>query len=124
MELVLDARATLGEGAIWDARAGRLYWVDIEAGRLHAFDPGDGSDRVFELGQRVGTVVPRAGGGVMLALEGGFAALDLQTGRSTPAGGPAEPLDGLRFNDGKCDPAGRFWAGTISLDRRPGAACL
>ncbi len=124
MELVLDAKATLGEGAIWDARAGRLYWVDIEAGRLHVFDPGDGSDRVFELGQSVSTVVPRTRGGVMLALEHGFAALDLQTGQLTPAGGPAEPLGGLRFNDGKCDPAGRFWAGTISLDRQPGAACL
>ena len=124
MELILDAKATLGEGAIWDARAKVLYWVDIEAGRLHVFDPSTGSDQAFELGQMVGTVVPRARGGVMLALERGFAAFDPATGRLSPWADPEEHLPRNRFNDGKCDPAGRFWAGTISLDRRPGAASL
>jgi sugar lactone lactonase YvrE len=123
-ELILDARATLGEGAIWHAREQRLYWVDIEPGRLHVYDPADGTDRVFELGQMVGTVVPRARGGVMLALHHGFAAFDLQTGAMTPWSDPEHHLPRNRFNDGKCDPAGRFWAGTISLDREPGAASL
>jgi sugar lactone lactonase YvrE len=124
VELVLDAKATLGEGAIWHARAERLYWVDIEPGRLHIFNPLDGSDRAFELGQMVGTVVPRTRGGVMLALQHGFAAFDPQTGRLQPWCDPEEQLPRNRFNDGKCDPAGRFWAGTISLDREPRAARL
>jgi sugar lactone lactonase YvrE len=123
-ELGLDAKATLGEGAIWDARTGCLYWVDVELGRLHVFNPSDGSDGAFELGQTVGTVVPRARGGVMLALRGGFAAFDLETGRLSPWADPEKHLPRNRFNDGKCDPAGRFWAGTISLDREPGAASL
>ncbi len=124
MELILDAKATLGEGAIWDARRGVLYWVDIEAGRLHQFDPANGSDRTFDLGQRLGTVVPRARGGVMLATQHGFAALDLVSGTLTFWADPEAHLPGNRFNDGKCDPRGRFWAGTISLDRQPGAASL
>ena len=62
-ELVLDAKATLGEGAIWHTRGECLYWIDIEPGRLHIFNPADGSDRVFDVGQMIGTVVPRACGG-------------------------------------------------------------
>jgi sugar lactone lactonase YvrE len=123
-ELVLDAQATVGEGAIWHAREQRLYWVDIPPGRLHVFDPRDGSDRVFELGQMVGTVVPRARGGLMLALEHGFAEFDPHAGRLTPWSDPEQDRPRNRFNDGKCDPAGRFWAGTISLDREPGVASL
>jgi sugar lactone lactonase YvrE len=123
-ELVLDAKATLGEGAIWHGREQRLYWVDITAGLLHAFTPADGSDRVFNVGQMVGAVVPRARGGVMLALHHGFAAFDLESGKLTPWSDPESDLPRNRFNDGKCDRAGRFWAGTISLDRDPGAASL
>jgi sugar lactone lactonase YvrE len=123
-ELILDARATLGEAALWHAGSQRLYWVDVEAGRLHVFNPADAGDRAFELGRKVGTVVPRARGGVMLALDDGFAAFDPPTGRLSPWSDPEAHLPRNRFNDGKCDPAGRFWAGTISLDRQPGAASL
>ena len=60
----------------------------------------------------------------MLALHHGFAAFDPQTGVLSPGADPEKHLPRNRFNDGKCDPAGRFWAGTISLDREPGAASL
>lgn len=123
-ELVLDAQATLGEGAIWHAREQHLYWVDIEPGRLHIFNPANGCDRVFDVGQMVGAVVPRTRGGVMLAVHHGFAAFDPRTGELTPWSDPEEHLPRNRFNDGKCDPVGRFWAGTLSLDREPGAASL
>ncbi|NLX56551.1 MAG: SMP-30/gluconolactonase/LRE family protein [Planctomycetaceae bacterium] len=123
-ELVLDAQATLGEGAIWHAREQRLYWVDIDLGRLHRYDPVSETDQVFELGQMIGTVVPRAGGGLMVALQHGFAAFDPESGELAFWGDPEQHLPRNRFNDGKCDPAGRFWAGTISLDRQQGAASL
>ena len=121
-ELVLDAKATLGEGAIWRTRGERLYWIDIEPGRLHIFNPADGSDRVFDVGQMIGTVVPRACGGMMLVLHHGFAAFDPHTGQVNLWSNPEEHLPQNRFNDGKCDPAGRFWAGTLSFNRlsRPG----
>ncbi len=115
MELVLDAKARLGEGPIWHARRGVLYWLDIENGEVHVYDPVARADRTVRVGQQVGTVVPRARGGVMLAVEQGFASLDLETGAVAVVANP-EPETGNRFNDGKCDPAGRFWAGTIGRE--------
>ncbi len=112
VELVLDAKTQLGEGAIWHSQKHVLYWVDIDAGLLHIYDPKTNRDRSLSTGQPVGTVVPRASGGVMVALRDGFAALNLETGAITPITNPESHLQN-RFNDGKCDPAGRFWAGTM-----------
>ena len=122
--LALDARALLGEGPIWDARAGVLYWVDISGCKVHIFTPATGADRAIDVGQPVGTVVPRRSGGVMVALRDGFAALDTETGRLTMIADPEAHLPDNRFNDGKCDPAGRFWAGTMrqAEDRKGGGS--
>ena len=79
-ELVLDAAAEIGEGPAWDERAARLVWVDITRGRVHLLDPWSGGDQVFEVGQHVGAAVPRAAGGLALALRGGFGVLDLDSG--------------------------------------------
>lgn len=113
VELVLDAKAQLGEGAIWHSQKQVLYWVDIDGGFVHIYDPVTNRDRSVSTGQPVGTVVPRASGGVMVALRDGFAALNLETGALTPITDPESHLPDNRFNDGKCDPAGRFWAGTM-----------
>lgn len=112
VNLVLGAKATLGEGAIWHARKGLLYWVDIEGRKVHIYNPATGKDREIDVGQPVGTVVPRKGGGLMLALHHGFATLDVETGEVSIIADPEQGLPN-RFNDGKCDPAGRFWAGTM-----------
>jgi len=126
VELVLDAKARLGEGAVWDARRHLLYWVDIEGHEVHAFDPATGRDRAFALGDSVGTVVSRARGGVALTLGRAFAALDLETRRVSVLAEPEEEKVrlGNRFNDGKCDPRGRFWAGTMALSEAPAAGGL
>lgn len=124
VELVIDAKASLGEGAIWHARERRLYWVDIDEGEVHLYDPVGDTDRVIEVGQLVGTVVPRVGGGLMLAVEHGFASLNVETHELKILCDPEPDLPDNRFNDGKCDPAGRFWAGTISLTRTVGTASL
>lgn len=124
-ELNLDARALLGEGPIWDARRQVLYWVDISGAKVHAYDPAKVEDRAFDVGQPVGTVVPRRSGGVMVALRDGFAALDTETGALTTIADPEAHLPENRFNDGKCDPAGRFWAGTMRIaEDRAGAGSL
>ena len=118
-DLIFDAHAALGEGAIWDARRQVLYWVDILGQRFWRFDPATGKQEAFEVGQYVGTLVPRRQGGVMLAVEHGFVAYDLGTKKLTPWCDPdAGHEPALRFNDGKCDPAGRFWAGTMPLEER------
>jgi len=123
-ELVLDVKAALGEGAIWDAELQVLYWVDILNNQVHVYDPVTDRDRVIDVGQYVGTIVPRRSGGVMLALHHGFASLDLETEQVEIVADPEHHMPGNRFNDGKCDPAGRFWAGTLALDGTPDVASL
>jgi sugar lactone lactonase YvrE len=115
-ELVLDARAELGEGVNWDAAKGVLYWVDILHHEVHIFDPASGADRCIRVGQYVGAAVPTSAGDLMLALHHGFARLDPDTGTLTPVCDPESHLPDNRFNDGKCDPAGRFWAGTMHME--------
>jgi len=112
-ELVLDAHAGLGEGAIWHDNV--LYWIDLEIGNIHIFNPDTGADRIIELGQSVGTVVPRAAGGLAVAVQGGFGTVDLESGELNILADPEPDLPENRFNDGKCDPQGRFWAGTATI---------
>ncbi len=116
VELVLDARAELGEGPIWHAHRQVLYWVDIYNHLVHIYDPATKRDRAINVGQYVGTVVPRKAGGVMVALKNGFARLDLNTEMLDFIADPESDKPSNRFNDGKCDPAGRFWAGTMPIE--------
>ena len=120
---VFSALAALGEGALWNPATQRLYWVDIEGWAFHTFDPATGRDQVFPTGARVGTVVPLPNGNVLVALQTGIHRLDTATGQLTCLANPlARP--GLRFNDGKCDPAGRFWVGTFDLAHIEGGGTL
>jgi sugar lactone lactonase YvrE len=121
VELVLDAHSVVGEGAIWDEKRQVLYWVDIEQGFVHVYDPTTGKDRSIQVGQPVGTVVPRTSGGLMLAVRDGFMSLDPDTGKTSMLATPRDHNPENRFNDGKCDPAGRFWAGTMETPTRKGA---
>lgn len=120
-DLAFDARAALGEGALWHPQDRLLYWVDIYPGNLHAFNPATGRDHVVAVGQMLGCVAIRARGGFIAGLERGLAFLDPITGGVTPIADPEHARTGNRFNDGKCDPAGRFWAGTIG---KTGSASL
>lgn len=121
--LVLDAKAVLGEGSLWHPKDQVLYWVDIEGKAFHIFEPDSGTDTCFTVSGRIGTVVPVAGGGALIALQNGIHFLDTQTGEEKLLADPIQEQD-IRFNDGKCDPAGRFWVGTMALDTRQGAAVL
>ncbi|MEO6724461.1 MAG: SMP-30/gluconolactonase/LRE family protein [Blastocatellia bacterium] len=115
-ELVLDAKVLLGEGPWWNAQTRQLYWVDIEGCAVHVFDPTSGQDRKIEVGQMPGCVVGRKSGGVAVALQQGFYHLDLETEKLTLLVDPESHLPGNRFNDGKCDSRGRFWAGTTRIN--------
>ncbi len=114
--VAIDRRSVVGEGAIWDSRLQHLLWIDILDHLLFIYDPVTGSNRGINMLQAVGTVVPRAKGGVVVALHNGFAALDLETELMIPIADPEADIPGNRFNDGKCDPAGRLWAGTMAFD--------
>jgi sugar lactone lactonase YvrE len=116
---VLDAKATLAEGPLWDSRHDHLWWVDIPAGELHAYDPAREEDAVIEVGEMVGAVGLRRRGGLVAALEHGFATIDLPSGRVERLQDPEPDRPGNRFNDGKCGPDGHFWAGTMARDQTP-----
>ncbi len=122
-ELVLDARAHHGEGPVWHPTEHTLDWVDIMAGRLHRYDPRSDRDVVIDVGQPIGAFAPRRSGGYVLALEKGFGVLepsgDVRVVAPIETSGPTQ-----RMNDGKCDSAGRFWAGTMAYDFTPGVAAL
>jgi len=113
-ERILKAKANLGEGPLWDHRAKVLWWIDILASRVHRFEPKSGKNDTWDVGQMVGTVVCRKQGGLMLALEDGFATFDTESGVAKVVADPESEKSDNRFNDGKCDPAGRFWAGTMN----------
>ncbi|KAK7100082.1 regucalcin-like [Littorina saxatilis] len=125
------ARA-LGEGPHWDDRTQHLIFIDILNREVHRWDPTTGKDELRRVDDTVGVVVPRRKGGYILGLGRRFASLDWDTGKTTtikevgpenPRPSTAELPDpsaanrfndtGNRFNDGKCDPMGRLWTGTI-----------
>ncbi len=124
VELVLDTKSELGEGAIWNHRTGELIWVDITGKILNFYNPKLKNNKEMLTGQMIGTVVPAESGKMMVALENGFYQLDPETGSKTFIANPEEDVPGNRFNDGKCDPAGRFWAGTMSTGGKKEAGAL
>lgn len=103
-----------GEGPIWHQQSQSLYYVDIEGHKILRYTPSTNQLQSWNAGERVGTIVPRAKGGLVIAGDSGIAFFDEATGAATPIANPEADLN-TRFNDGKCDPAGRFWAGTIDL---------
>lgn len=113
-ECIINDQAQLGEGPVWDDRLKELFWVDIEGSKLHRFRPADGGRRTYELGQKIGAAVPSEGGGWIVALQDGLYRLDLESGSTGLVAASPEAALNNRFNDGKCDAAGRLWIGTIS----------
>lgn len=123
-ELVLNHSSKLGEGPVWDPKQQRLLWVDILSGHIHQFYPASQKHTVFDAGQMVGSVALTTSGQLIAALRNGFHLINLDAELISPIGDPEEHLPENRFNDGKCDPAGRFWAGTMSIHDTPEAGAL
>lgn len=124
-ELLLDSRAQLGEGPIWHPKEQALYWVDIEGCQVHRYCPETHTDKSVRLPERVGAVVPRRNGQLVVALQNSIAALDFESGELVETLCPFEAdQPGVRANDGKCDPQGRFWIGSMDLKCRQGAGAF
>jgi len=124
MQTLTDHRCLLGEGPVWDARRSSLFWVDILRGEIHEYRPADGYSHTISVGEYVGAVAPYRDGRLMAAMKSGIVLLDPDTGEREAVGHPEAHLPGNRYNDGKCDPAGRFWVGSMSLQEEPGAGSL
>jgi sugar lactone lactonase YvrE len=121
---VAEVGADLGEGPCWDQASNTLLFVDVTAGIVYRYRPNDGTVTRFAVGQEVGAAIPRASGGLVLALRDGIAVVD-SDGDPPRIVAPIEGDNaGNRMNDARCDPAGRLWAGTMAFDFEPGAAAL
>jgi sugar lactone lactonase YvrE len=124
VDVLVDVGAALAEGPIWDAAKACLWWVDVPAGSVHGVWPATGRTLTVQVGQPVGSLAPRRDGGLVLALRDGFGVLD----DGAASARLLVPVEADRprnqMNDGGVDPAGRFWAGTTSKDRQPGAGTL
>jgi sugar lactone lactonase YvrE len=121
--LVYAGRAELAEGPVW--HDGALWWVDIVAGTLNRLNPATGHNTSRATGEFLGCAAPATDGRWMIGRQRECALLDFRTGAIEPL--PIS-LPGMhprnRLNDGKCDPAGRFWVGSMNLDRKNGFASL
>ncbi len=115
-EVLTEFRAELGEGPSWESRSSLLYWVDILRGDVHMFQPDNGKDAFIHLGGYVSSIVPKKSGRVLITLQHGFYALNPKTHSVKLMCEVEKDLASNRFNDGKCDTYGRYWAGTMSLD--------
>jgi sugar lactone lactonase YvrE len=122
--LAFAHRADVGEGPYWDAARGRLLWTDITAGEVHAYNPSNTTDTVvLQLDEPIGAAIPATTGELVLALRGTIAAFDEET-EVLRTLATVEPDTAFRFNDASVDPEGRFVAGTMGYEPRPGTAGL
>lgn len=113
VRLVVDCGSKLGEGPIWDVREQALFWVDIEGRRLFRCDADGGDLRTWDFPERIGSFALRESGGFVVALSSGIAFFDERSGGLEWVARPEAMIEKNRFNDGKCDRAGRFWVGTM-----------
>lgn len=122
LQAVLSTRMQLGECPIWHPQQAALYWIDIDGRAVHRLRPADKAHHSWQMPSEPGCIAFDASGGLLVALRFGLAHLDTETGTLTAlSDAPYDPAT-MRYNDGRCDAAGRLWVGTIYEPRdHPGA---
>ena len=119
MDVLCETRDAVGESPLWSVAEQALYWVDIEGRTIRRFAWATGGVQSWVCAERVGCIALDARGGLLAAMETGLFRVNLLpdgTVAATPLAGVVHPREGMRFNDGRCDRAGRFWAGTMVRD--------
>ena len=110
----------LGEGTVWCPEEQALYWVDIKRPCVRRWTLATGDITSWTMPEHVGSLALRRDGGILVALRSSISFFDPATGAIEAQGWPTDHATDMRFNDGKCDRQGRFWAGTMSDgDRAP-----
>lgn len=121
VEVVLDAKATIGESPTWCAAQAALYWIDVKQPALHCLDPASGAVRCWPVSSDIGAfALDEDLAGAVVALRTGLFHLDFASGSQTLLAPP--PFDPAlhRFNEGACDSRGRFWLGVMFDPLVPG----
>lgn len=121
-QCIFEIQATLGEGPSWDSATNKLLWVDIENSLVNRFDPASGKNESWTVEKECSFAIATTKGDIVVGTRDGIVRLDPQTGQVTLVANPETNSDTNRFNDAKCDPRGRLFAGTISDTRTPGDA--
>lgn len=114
VEFIPNVKTKLGEGPIWDQQTQRLYWVDIEEKRLYHHEPETKKTDLIQLSQKISAFALTSDQEAVIVVEDGFYFLDLMSGQLTPIQQVEKEKEDNRFNDGKCDAKGRFFAGSMS----------
>jgi len=110
-----EARTSVGENPLFDARTNRLYWIDVrETPAIHALDLASGAERRWPSKEDIGSIALTRGDQLVAGLRSGFAFFDPSNGTWSPIADPEADLPRNRMNDGKCDPAGRFWCTSMN----------
>lgn len=120
--LLIDSACLLGEGPVWDERSGTLWWTDIDGKKVHRYHLKSGHHESFSVPERVGAFALRDQGGLVVASEKGWALCEEDGSNWTEIANPEPDAIEHRFNDGKCDAKGRFYAGTYSMKNHPHAS--
>jgi D-xylonolactonase len=123
VQCVADVQAVLGEGPVWVTREAALYWVDIVGKKIFRLDSA-GYLSEWPTPLRVGSIVPRTSGGFIAGTDQGIAAIELEADKFEVLLNLEQQLPGNRFNDGKVDRRGRFWAGTMDDRERESSGTL
>ncbi|HBG16062.1 MAG TPA: SMP-30/gluconolaconase/LRE domain protein [Firmicutes bacterium] len=118
VELVIDAKSSLGGNPYWDGETQTFCWIDLMGSKVYTHYPETATNHWLEVNQYVGAFIPRQAGGAVIALQTGVYLLQPQTNEVIPVFYPEPHLPENRFISGKCDIAGRFWAGTSDLQSK------
>lgn len=122
-EVELETRSLLGEGAFWNYKTEELYWVDIEGKKLNIYNPKTKINRSISMPSLIGTVVPYNKNEAVVALLDGVYKVNLQTEEVALLSDVESDMPENRFNDGKCDPNGNLWVGSMYFEQnRPNAS--
>lgn len=124
VEVAVKHNCFLGEGPVWNDTNNTIYWVDILRGELHEFNPATTNFKTINVHQFIGAFALCDDGNLLLALQKSLAIINPNTGNTTAIASPEPSLPGNRCNDGKCDPQGRFWIGTMAIDEQDNAGSL
>ncbi|SLN71342.1 SMP-30/gluconolactonase/LRE family protein [Oceanibacterium hippocampi] len=105
----------LGESPLWDVETAAFYWIDTRGRKIHRLDPETGAYRDWSVPGQIGSMALRRNGGAVIALDGGFWRFDFSDGSAVPIAEPEADDPRTRFNDGKVDRRGRFFAGSMGI---------
>lgn len=114
--ILFNSEMMLGEGPVWDSRTSKMYCIDILGNSIHYFNPDGSGHGQYDVGKKVGFVIPTEDNRLACGVEDGFGLFDPNTNNFEYTAKPEPDHIGNRFNDGKCDAKGRIWGGTMNMD--------